>query len=829
MSKYECLICKKSSSQKGHHDVHLTSSDHKQKCEIFKLKLETKTYDELIKEYPRFKNINNGISDDDILLEGGGEGVNIDAVDAEKQIKSDIIQRIIKSMTIGKMENISNDQHFITNKYILKEWIHDVHNFLRNSGAGYGMKPLNIFSLFYGLMRLEEYDMLDQFKLNDEKMSFSHLVKLSNESKSEGEGKLSELLRIIRNPVDGILDKLYGTSDDHPLRDTLFYEIPKHITGSTFAELIVKINEIKNIEKQSNLQLSGKVYEYFIGRDESAISALGAFFTDRPIPRLIFNKILKIELNEDNKVPSMIDPFSGSGGMITEYISKINKEFKDVVDWSENTDSINHYDMNEDVVKISGLEIMCLTKTKMELEETTNSFKCSFDGKKFMLVISNPPYGGDSFNSDLIKTESELIKEINKEIKKDKNNEPLKQQKKNLENKIKEIKNQHSENIVSIKNSSQRIKDYAKKHKLIGTCKEIVSMILFMDLLEENGTACIVMKQGFFFDKSKQYVTLRKHLLKHFNVSKIIKIPEGSFENTNCVTSIIVFHKNGPTKEIEFSDLIVNEYSKNSFKINENGFMEMTESQGDIKNVDYRVVGEGSKNYDKNPVPLDKIKNNDIISFDICDYGNFILKENEETAISINTFDVIDINHTNEIETLRDTFYDLNIGCIEKNKIIKHKTILTRDKLKNNHFLKVGDIIISGCRPNSDKTRLITQLDIDSGYTTDIRKVKVKEEYKDKYPSIYVYAILYQIIGEKSGKGMPRNNAERMFTKSTSYPTIKLEMFRLVDLPLHKDDKKIDEWTTKLGNVYDNDMKNFKKYSKELFNEIISEFTLFSE
>ena len=205
------------------------------------------------------------------------------------------------------------------------------------------------------------------------------------------------------------------------------------------------------------------------------------------------------------------------------------------------------------------------------------------------------------------------------------------------------------------------------------------------------------------------------------------------------------------------------------------------------------------------------------------------MKENEETAISINTLDVIDINHTNEIETSRNTFKDLNIGCIEKNKIIKHKTILTKDNLKKNHFLKVNDIIISGCRPNADKTRLITMNDINLGYTTGISKVKVKDELSVKYPPIYIYAILYQIIGEKSTKDSPRNNAERMFAKSTSYPTIKLEMFRHINLPLHRDDNKINEWTNKLNNIYDNDMENFKKYSKELFNEIISEFTLFSE
>lgn len=772
--EYQCTICGKKSSQKSHHEAHLLSEGHKNKRQIKKLQIQ------------------------------------MEKKSTDTEIENEL----------NKMENvIINEENtlMITNKYKLKEWIHDVHNFLRNKGAGYGMKPLHIFSLFYGLMRLEEYDMLEQFGLSDERMKFSYLVKLSNEYKSEGEHKLSELYNIIKDD-DGILAALYGDRDNHPLRDTLFYEIPKHITGNIFAELIIKINEIKNIEKQSNLQLAGKVYEYFIGRDESAISALGAHFTDRPIPKLVYDKILQIELTQDNKVPTMIDPFSGSGGFITEFISKMNEKYN--VDWSQNKTSINQYDMNEDVVKISGLETMCLTKTKLDLKETTNSFTCDFEGKYFKFVISNPPFGGDSFSSDLIKTENELIKQISKELKINKNNESLKKQKKILENKIKQIKTQHSENIVSIKTSSQRIKDYAKKHNLIGTCKEIVSMILFMDLLEKNGTACIVMKQGFFFDKSKQYVLLRKHLLKNFNISKIIKIPEGSFENTNCVTSIIVFHNNGPTKEIEFSDLIVNEYSETKFKLNENGFLEITESIGDIKEVDYRVV---------KSVAVDKIIENEMISFDICDYGNFIIKGNEETSISMNTTDLINMKHINKIETSLNTFYDFNIGCIEKNKIINHKTIIPRDKLKEKNFLKVNDIIISCCRPNCDKTRLITQSDIDSGYTSGISKLKVKEEYKEKYPPIYVYSILYQIIGEKSGKGMPRNNAERMFTKTSMYPTIKLEMFNLIDIPLHKDDKKIKEWTTKLLNVYDTDMNNFKKYSKELFSEIISEFKLFSE
>lgn len=709
-----------------------------------------------------------------------------------------------------------------SNKYNLKSWIHDIHNFLRNSGAGYGMKPLNIFSLFYGLMRMEEYDMLSKFNFNDETMKFSNLVRLSKESNKD-ENKLNELINIIRdNPHSNILDKLYGTSDDHPLRDIMFYEIPKHITSKVFAQLILRINTIKDIEKQSDVQLAGKVYEYFIGRDESAISALGAFFTDRPIPKLVFNKLLELKLDENGNVPTMIDPFGGSGGFVSEYINKYNTLFPSL-DWSTNINNIYHYDMNEDVVKISGLEMMCLTKTTINMNKTINSFKYQFNNMKFKDVISNPPYGGDSFDSDLISSQNALLKEVNKRLKGDMNNKILKQQKRYLDNEIKLIRENHSKDIVSIDNSSKRIKDYAEKHKLIGTCKEIVSMILFMDLLEENGRACIVMKQGFFFDKSKQYVKLRKHLIHNFNVEKIIKIPEGSFENTNCVTSIIIFHNNGPTTSIEFSDLIVKENIENTFSVDKDGYVYIKEKKGDINKVDYNII---------KSIDFSDINNNEINSFDLCDYSNFILKENQETAFSFNMLDIIDLNHENktELQSLtRDTYYDFNIGCLEKNKIIKYKDIVNKENVKQSHILKENDIIISCCRPNNDKTRLISKNDILTGYTTGISKCRVKEIHKDKYPPIYVYSILYQIIGDKSKKGHPRNNAERMFAKSTNYPTIKLDMFKHINIPLHKDDKKITEWTQKLNQVYDIDMKQFKSLSRDMFEELIDEFKIYSK
>ena len=37
----------------------------------------------------------------------------------------------------------------------LKEYIHSIHDYIRNSGAGYGMDALKIFNVFYSLKILE--------------------------------------------------------------------------------------------------------------------------------------------------------------------------------------------------------------------------------------------------------------------------------------------------------------------------------------------------------------------------------------------------------------------------------------------------------------------------------------------------------------------------------------------------------------------------------------------------------------------------------------------------------------------------------------------------
>lgn len=202
------------------------------------------------------------------------------------------------------------------------------------------------------------------------------------------------------------------------LKELLFYEIPQNIRGSVFVYLIKEIDKITIIEKSCNVLLSGKIYEYFIGRDESAISELGAYFTDRHIVDYILNK-LNPSISPNGSVHTMIDMFGSSGGFTTGYINFLNKKYPQLINWTNEINKIYHYDMNEDVIKSAGLELFCLTGVLPNVKNLTykNSFTDEFANSKYMFPLTNPPYGGDKNVKSGVQIKREKIKEyIKKEL-----------------------------------------------------------------------------------------------------------------------------------------------------------------------------------------------------------------------------------------------------------------------------------------------------------------------------------------------------------------------------------------------------------------------------
>ena len=111
----------------------------------------------------------------------------------------------------------------------------------------------------------------------------------------------------------------------------------------------LKNYKINNSNNNEVFDIKGKIYEYFVGREEKQISDLGQYFTERYITSFIMEE-LNIKLDANGSVYSMIDPFAGSGGMTISYVKYIDDKFKPNWKLNDNYNKIIHCDMAEDVV-----------------------------------------------------------------------------------------------------------------------------------------------------------------------------------------------------------------------------------------------------------------------------------------------------------------------------------------------------------------------------------------------------------------------------------------------------------------------------------------------
>lgn len=296
------------------------------------------------------------------------------------------------------------DKNLFVNNNDLKDYIHGLHNFMRNNGLGYGMKALEVFSFFYGLKltetKLFNSDILDE--KTKKIIKYSDLVEYALRIKN---GKEKSSITVKINEIWNTISNM----ENKNLKKFMLYDIPSNSTSIrevVWIELILKMNELPVGYEKGRVNLSGKVYEYFIGRNKETIKELGSYYTDRFVTDAIYKK-LDIQLDKNNNVKTMIDPFAGSGGMTLSYPSNLieNYDAKIKINWEKNVNNIHHFDMAEYVVNMAGLEMFAMTGVLPESNEYNfsvgNSFTKEFinkDGEheKYDYVISNPPYGGSS-------------------------------------------------------------------------------------------------------------------------------------------------------------------------------------------------------------------------------------------------------------------------------------------------------------------------------------------------------------------------------------------------------------------------------------------------
>jgi restriction endonuclease S subunit len=791
--KYSCGICKTTPDQISHHKSHIETQKHKDKKELFELKLYKLSDEELMNKY-KTTVIDDICNETETILYSSIDNIKID----------------YNLNDYKDIQDIMETQNCISNKEALKDKIHEIHNFLRNNGAGYGMNALKVFNILYGLKKIEEKGLIDVVGLKRPECEFSYLLSVANEN---NDNKLTDL--IYRQVLDGI-------NESEIIKDILFYEIPKNIKANVFTHLIKEIDNITKIEKSSNVLLSGKVYEYFIGRDESAISELGAYFTDRHIVDYIYQK-LDPSINEDGTVSTMIDMFGGSGGFTTGYINYLNEKYSkdspNCINWENELSKISHFDMNEDVIKSAGLELFCLTGVLPDMKNNLgykNSFTDDFINednktfKKYKFPITNPPYGGDKNSKSVVQEKGEKIKEYIKNELKTITDEGVRiarqKQLKSIEAREKQDKQESNKTKVCVNSCSYRIKNFARIHKLTGNDKEACSLMLLMDMLDVGGTAIGVLKEGVFFNKT--YKDIRKCLIENFNVREVISVPSDQFENTSTKTSIVIFdNTEDKTREVKFYDLVVERYEADKF-VENNGVIMIAENMGDISGISDTLVSVATR---------EELLGNAICSLNGKDYNKKVIICGKGYEL-VRLGDVCESINGYAFKTCdyKKTGVPLiTITHIKNEKILFNNNNYIEENDKYKKFeIKRDDVIISltGKKPtlcsiaindNNEKQYLNQRCAL----LRDFKKIN-----KYYFASIFK-CYMQDYINKYIGNGSNQEN-------------VSLTDILDIQIPIPKSEQKIIEWVDKISKPYDeknskqNKIKELEEYVKNKIKDI---------
>ena len=848
LKQYACGICGSQPDQISHHKSHLETDKHKTKKELFKLQLEKLEKLELQNKYNTcdILVILEGVETitTDFILE---DIKNVDARNKkkthDKKINKKLNTKTKNTITqLDNLDNLYNPEHIarmeqeahqandqimeISNRDALRDKIHEIHNYLRNNGAGYGMTTLKVFNIFYGLKKFEmcnneyikklqpgEPDLYAKYKLND-KCRFSRII---GKIKYINDYKFNDLQypekpeyydeAFIKYILDDVLDGINASM----LNRYLMYEIPNDLRACIYKHIITEIDSIFDIEKQCNVLLSGKIYEYFIGRDETAISELGAYFTDRHIVNYIYDEKLKPKLDENGDIADMIDMFGGSGGFTTGYIDYLNKNYLGRIDWSKELKKVSHYDMNKDVVKSAWLEMFCLTGELPHPDnvKSANSFMNEFGNKKYKLIVTNPPYGGDKVAETDTQIKHAKIKEYIKKILPTIENTA---EKAKLSIQLKEIEKEEKLNKQRLENnkvglnikgqpqrSSRRINKYAEEHNIsTANDKESVSLIMLMDMLDIGGTACGVLKEGVFFNRT--YKDIRKCLVENYNVREVISVSSDQFENTKTKTSILIFDNlaDKKTSTVKFSEIVVKRYEEDKF-IMQNGYVYLVENKGDIARIVENEISSATR---------EELLKNPICSLNGKDYSKNTMEAGEGFKL-VKLGDITDINMGSTPSTKNSDFWengtiswvsiaDLNNSIVENTK--KKLTIKGAETMKNRK-IPINSILLSF-------KLSIGKLGITSREMYCNEAIAFLNSKLKYIPQLYLYYILECLDLEQFGRGTIGSNGN-----------LNKDILTNLQIPIPTTDQSIQQWVDKISKPFD-DMNSKKKRISVLEEEV---------
>jgi len=472
--------------------------------------------------------------------------------------------------------------------------------------------------------------------------------------------KIPEKESNIKNIFDDFLWK--EVLSKHPKFKDVFEDGKKSFIKEsiTIKKIVIALSSIDF--NNYDYDILGEAYESIFvdavfGAGGNKKSELGQFFTPPKVKKLLV-KLVDPKLKEDGEIESVLDPSSGTGGILNTII----KHFKKY----EKANLITSDELRQQLKNnIYGIEIkgkiynLCLSNMLINTGEILPNVKCADSIRKFHNIkvdniVANPPFSV-TINYD------ELLTSLG---------------------------------------SLEILDDYIPI-KAGGKNSELLFLQMMINNLKINGRCATVMLDGGkMYGSTSGYDKVREYLMKSCDLHEVILCPPGTFTSTSSKTCILFFTKKKERKdvlEIKGKKRILQFCKTHSTKkVNFYDFNPITENKDFIKEVDINQISANkySLNYNEYDLTEELKCENGVIYTelkDVCDIliGGTPRRDNPEFYGGSNLWVSVRELNNNVINDTKEHLTD--IGVKQSNvKLIPENTILYSFKLS------IGKIAITG-------------------------------------------------------------------------------------------------------------------------------------
>lgn len=305
-----------------------------------------------------------------------------------------------------------------------------------------------------------------------------------------------ELIDFVNNDLFPSLKKLATTAGVSPhgkIVGSVFEDAYNYMkSGTLLRQVINTIQGDVDFNSSSDRHVFNDIYEKILQDLQSAGNA-GEYYTPRAVTQFMVD-ILNPQLGD-----RVFDPACGTGGFLVNVIEHKKKLFKTPKDIEKLQDNIHGIEKKPlphmlamTNMMLHGIDVPGNIRHDNTLSRPLKDYAPK---DRMDIIITNPPFGG---------VEEDGIE-----------------------------------------------KNFPKKYQTRETADLFMALIMHL-LKHDTGKAAVVLPDGFLFGEGVK-TTLKKELLKEFNLHTIVRLPKGVFSPyTGISTNILFFDKGEPTKHIWF-------------------------------------------------------------------------------------------------------------------------------------------------------------------------------------------------------------------------------------------------------------------------------------